>query len=167
MKIQDICGCKLYYNPVNKIELKRTTSASPDFGTLIIALDADLRTKYGELMNLYDQHNIIEQIDTVIIAFLNGQPIGCGCFKPYDPETVEVKRMYVAPQARGKGMSKLILGGLEDWAKELNFPFIVLETGSKQIEAIGLYQKMGYIKTPPYGPYVDLPDSVCFRKMLS
>jgi putative acetyltransferase len=148
-------------------ELRRTNSSDADFRTLIVALDADLRGKYADLMDTYDQHNVIDQIDTVIVATLQGEAVACGCFKSYDAESVEVKRMYVAPAARGKGISKMILRNLEDWARDLGYSYTVLETASKQHEAIGLYHNMGYEKTAQYGPYVDLPDSICFRKALS
>lgn len=152
---------------MESLHLKRTTSFDPDFRTLINELDADLRDRNGEVMDIYDQHNIIEQIDTVVIAYLEDKPAGCGCFKSYDTETVEVKRMFVRPQGRGKGLSLKILTELERWALDLGFQYTILETGSKQTEALGLYHKAGYIEIPKYGPYVDLPDSICFHKSLS
>lgn len=152
---------------MNNIKLKRTTNSDPDFQTLVIALDADLRNRYGEIMDVYDIHNVIEQLDTVVIAYLENIAVGCGCFKGYDTESVEMKRIFVRADARGKGISTLILNELEDWARELGFMNAVLETGSKQKEAIGLYQKNGYKEIPKYEPYVDLPDSICFRKEFS
>ncbi|MES2279124.1 MAG: GNAT family N-acetyltransferase [Bacteroidota bacterium] len=148
------------------IHLIRTTSANPHFRTLVNQLDAELRVMYAELMDTYDQHNVIEQNDTVVIAYLDDQPVGCGCFKAFDDEAVELKRMFVHPDARGWGISKLILGGLETWARELGFTCTVLETGSKNIDAKHLYHKSGYADIPKYGPYVDLPDSICMRKQL-
>ncbi|GAB3936046.1 GNAT family N-acetyltransferase [Mucilaginibacter myungsuensis] len=149
------------------ITLHRITSANPDFRLLITQLDADLREMYADLMDSYDQHNIIEQIDTVVIAYHDDAPVGCGCFKAFDSESVELKRMFVARDARGKGISKLVLAELENWAAELGYRYTVLETGSKNIEAQALYRKSGYGVTPSYGPYVDLPDSVCMRKCLN
>jgi len=146
--------------------LKRTNSADSDFRFLVNQLDAELREMYADLMNTYDQHNVIELIDTVVIAYLNNQPVACGCFKPFDAGAVEIKRMFVAKDARGKGISKLILDGLENWAKELGFNYTVLETGTKNLAAMALYQKSGYVNIPNYGPYVNLPDSICFRKTL-
>ena len=129
-------------------------------------LDADLRHRNGDIMDIYDQHNIIEQNDTVVIAYLNDEPAGCGCFKPYDAESVEIKRMFVQSAARGNGISKLVLTELENWARELGLTFTVLETGSLQTEALALYNKAGYLPILQYGPYVGLPDSVCFKKQL-
>lgn len=144
--------------------LSRTTSANPDFRFLVTQLDAELRDMYAELMDVYDHHNVIEQIDTVVIAYLNDEPVGCGCFRPYDDESAELKRMFVVKTARGKGISKLILTELENWARELGFKYTILETGTKNIDAHYLYSKSGYQVTPSYGPYADLTDSICMRK---
>lgn len=153
--------------PTNAIQLKRTTSADPYFRALVKELDHDLRIRNGDVMDIYDQHNIIEQLDTVVIVYLDDVPVGCGCFKPFDADAVEIKRMFVQQGARGKGISAKVLTELETWARELGFAYTVLETGSKQVEALGLYPKAGYVLTANYGPYTDLPDSICFRKALS
>lgn len=151
---------------MDEIVLKRTGSADPDFQMLIHELDIDLRLRNGDIMDFYDEHNIIAKIDTVVIAYLNGTPAGCACFKHYEADTVELKRMFVRPEARGKGISSLILAELEAFAKSLGFMSAVLETGSKQVEALVLYPKKGYVLIPNYGSYIGLPDSICFRKQL-
>lgn len=151
---------------MNTVHLKRTTSANPDFRTLVNQLDHDLRIRNGEMMDTYDQFNIIENIDTVVVAYLDEAAVACGCFKPFDNQALEIKRMFVRPTARGKGISIRILHELESWARELGFTYTVLETGSKQVEALHLYPKAGYQTIPKYGPYVDLPDSICFQKEL-
>ncbi|MCC8409178.1 GNAT family N-acetyltransferase [Mucilaginibacter sp. UR6-1] len=151
---------------MDTVILKRTNSLDTDFQTLIAELDQDLRERNGSVMDIYDQHNVIEYVDTVVIAYINERPAGCGCFKNYDALTVEMKRMFVRPEARGNGISRKVLTELETWAAELGFSYTVLETGSKQTEALALYKKSGYTNIAPYGPYVDLPDSICFRKDL-
>lgn len=151
---------------MKNIRLARTTSDNLDFRILTNELDADLRDRNGDVMNLYDEHNAIDKIDTVVIAYLNNQPAGCGCFKSFDTEAVEIKRMFVRQNARGNGISTTILKELENWALESGYRYAVLETGSKQLEALSLYPKTGYVRTPNYGVYVNLPDSICFRKAL-
>lgn len=148
------------------IQLKRTQSTDPDFKLLVKELDAGLRITNGDVMDIYDQHNIIESVDTVVIAYQDETPVACGCFKPFDTYAVEIKRMFVRPEARGEGISAMVLQELESWAKSLGFNATVLETGSRQVEAQGLYKKVGYVTIPKYGPYIDLPDSFCFRKYL-
>jgi putative acetyltransferase len=146
--------------------LKRTNSSDPDFSVLIHELDRGLRESYGDLMNIYDGHNVIEKIDTVVIAYMADEPVGCGCFKNFDKQTVEIKRMYVRPQQRGNGISTLILKELENWAHAAGYSNSVLETGSKQLAALAVYKKFGYMRIPDYGPYINLPDSLCFGKSL-
>jgi putative acetyltransferase len=151
---------------MNTITLKRTNSLGPDFRLLITELDADLRATYDELMNTYDQHNVIEEIATVVIAYVDSQPAGCGCFKAFSSEAAEVKRMYVRPQFRGLGISAKVLKELEIWAASKGYVQMILETGEKQLAAINLYQKGGYVRSENYGPYIDLDTSLCFSKDL-
>jgi len=148
------------------INLKRTTSDDPDFAMLTGELDTELRERYQDLMKVYDPHNVIEKIDTVIIASMDGQLVGCGCFKRFNDDAAEIKRMFVRKTCRGLGVSGAILTELETWATEKGFIIAILETGDKNIEALGLYQKSGYRPMPNYGPYVNLASSFCFRKRL-
>ena len=147
-------------------ELLRTNSNNKDFKSLVELLDAELLSRYPDIQAQYAPHNKIEQNNTVVVAYVNNEAVACGCFKEYDNETVEVKRMFVKNEHRGNKISYAILQALEAWAKELAFKRIVLETGSKQPEALGLYIKYGYKKIDNYGPYVDLPDSICFEKLI-
>ena len=151
---------------MEQITLKRTNSADPDFQSLIRQLDAELRLRNGDEMDEYDKHNIIAPIDTVVIAYLDNGPAACGCFKKYDETTVEIKRMFVAPPARGKGISRKILAELETWAHTLGFGYVILETGGRQIEALALYQRAGYTPIANYPPYQEMEDSYCFNKEL-
>jgi len=148
------------------ILIKRTTSRNKDFRELIALLDSDLNNRYGTEQTVYDQYNIIESIDTVVVAYLNNIPAGCGCFKIYDSDTIEIKRMFVKTEMRGKGISKLILKELENWGIEKGYSQAILETGIKQTEAIGLYEKSGYQKIENFGPYVGMPYSICMKKLL-
>ena len=149
------------------IVAKRTQSGDEHFKFLISQLDGDLNGRYQSAQSKYDKYNKIDSIDTVIVAFDQEKPVGCGCFKEYDNETVEIKRMFVTPDYRGRKISRLILEELERWAKELGYSKAILETGSKQSEAIGLYQKSGYARIENYGQYKDFPNSLCFEKPIS
>jgi GNAT superfamily N-acetyltransferase len=115
---------------------------------------------------VYVEFNKIENLQTVVLAYFDGIPAGCGCFKENDTSTVEIKRMFVPTEFRGKGISKLILETLENWAKELGFIYSILETGKPHHEAIGLYTKFGYQQIHNYGQYANMPHSVCFKKEL-
>ena len=148
------------------VKLIRCNSKSKDFLNLIQQLDADLAQRNGISQLSYDKFNKIQNIETVVVAYVDHVPAGCGCFKPYDSQTAEIKRMYVKPENRGKGLSKQILTELEKWAQESGYSKLCLETGLKQPEAIGLYNKSGYSRIDNYGQYADMPNSICFGKHL-
>src|ERR1700712_3192084 len=103
------------------IILKRTDSNDPDFLVLVGLLDKDLLDRYGDLQSTYDRYNHLLNLDTVLVAYRDDIPVGCGCFKKFDDDAVEVKRMFVKPEARSKGTASQILAELEVWANEKGF----------------------------------------------
>jgi GNAT superfamily N-acetyltransferase len=100
---------------------------------------------------------------TFLIARLAGAPVACGGFSRLDAETAELRRMYVAPEARGQGISRALLHRLLAIARDLGYSRARLETGNRQHEAIGLYESDGFTRIPCWGPFVDDPKSVCFE----
>ncbi len=148
------------------INLLRTDSDNADFRELVRLLDADLAIRDGAEHAFYAQFNKIDKIRHVVVAYENEKAIGCGAFKEYEPETAEIKRMYVREENRGRGIAGQILAELENWAKETNFSTCILETGKKQPEAIRLYEKNGYEKIPSYGQYLNVENSVCMKKSI-
>lgn len=148
-----------------KIELLRTDSDNADFRELVKSLDADLAIRDGAEHLFYAQYNKIDAIKNVVVAYENGAAVGGGAFKEYESHTAEIKRMFVPPEQRGRGIAGRILAELEAWAKELNFTECVLETGKKQPEAIRLYRKSGYEIFANYGQYAGVENSVCMRKV--
>jgi GNAT superfamily N-acetyltransferase len=149
------------------IILKRTNSNDKNFYSLTEQLDKDLKGRYGHTQAEFDQYNIISNLETVVIAFNGRQPVGCGCFKAIEDDTVELKRMFVTAAHRGKGIGAAILKELENWAGETGFSSIVLETGTLQPEAIQLYKKQGYQFIPNYGQYAGNELSVCMKKSVA
>jgi GNAT superfamily N-acetyltransferase len=148
------------------LNLIRTDSTNKDFVTLVKELDEYLAILDGDEHAFYNQFNRITSLKHAIVAYENGIPVGCGAIKEFAPDAIEVKRMYVLPDQRGKGIASKVLAELERWAKELNYVRCVLETGKKQPEAIALYNKSGYTNIPNYGQYVNVANSVCFEKKL-
>jgi putative acetyltransferase len=145
--------------------LKRTTSENSDFQNLVRLLDADLKLRDGEEdHSFYSQFNKIDKIKNAVVCYADDLPIGCGAFKAYDETSVEIKRMFVEPGFRGKGIAATILKELELWAAEINYSVAVLETGKRQPEAIALYQKAGYTIMPNFGQYENVENSVCMKK---
>jgi len=146
------------------INLVRTTSDNPDFQALVHLLDAYLAEKDGDQHSYYAQYNKLDKIQHVVVARDENRAVGCGAFKKYDEQTVEIKRMFVHPDYRGQRVGKLILNELEKWASELGFQDCILETGWRQEEAVRLYQRSGYEIIPNYDQYVGLENSVCMKK---
>ena len=148
------------------IEAVRTDSENHDFRKLVKSLDEELAKRDGYEHKFYSQFNSIKNIRHVIVAYDDSKPVGCGSIKLYSADTMEIKRMYVSPESRNKGIASEILRELEIWAAELSYQRCILETGLKQPEAIALYKKNGYILIQNYGQYAGYENSVCFEKPL-
>lgn len=146
------------------MSITRTNSEAIDFQKLIVLLDQDLKIKDGDEHSFFSQYNKIDQIKNVVLYYDATIPVGCGAFKHYDENTVEIKRMFVLSEARGKGIAYKILQELESWATELGYTAYILETGQKMVEAIKLYEKAGYRRIPNYGQYENIESSVCMAK---
>lgn len=95
------------------IQLIKTNSGNTDFQVLVKELDKELAIRDGADHGFYNQFNKIDAIQYVVVAYENGNPVGCGAIKEYNPSIMEVKRMYVALEHRGKGIAGIILSCLE------------------------------------------------------
>jgi len=146
--------------------IKRTTSSDPDFILLVKLLDHELWNELNEDMQTYDQYNKVPDLTTVVLIYVNDEPVASGCFKQFDNETAEIKRMFVKKSNRGLGLSKQILLSLEQWALETGYKQCILETSIHFETAKTLYKSNGYSIIPNYPPYVGLPESVCMKKQL-
>ena len=149
-----------------RYQMVRTDASEPAFRSLVVELDKDLAIRDGEDHAFFAQYNKLVDIKHAVVVHDGDVPVGCGGFKHFDGDTVEVKRMYVPPAQRKKGIASLVLRELEQWAHELGYQRCVLETGMKQPEAIALYRKRGYQIIPNYGQYTNVESSVCFEKHL-
>ncbi len=148
------------------MKLIRTDSKNADFINLVSHLDAGLAIMDGDDHAFYDQFNKIDSLKYAVVAYNDDKAIGCGAIKEFSKEAVEVKRMFVFPENRGLGVASKILADLEEWARILGYKSCVLETGFKQVEALALYQKSGYLRIPNYGQYAGVENSLCFEKKL-
>ncbi len=151
---------------INMANLIRTNSDNSDFRELVALLDQDLQIRDGDEHSFYAQFNKVDKIRQVVVAYQNGEAVGCGAIKEYAEGVAEIKRMFVRAERRGRGIAKSVLAELEAWADELNFSQCILETGKKQPEAIRLYQKSGYETIPNYGQYEGIDNSVCMKNSL-
>jgi putative acetyltransferase len=151
------------------IEIRREDILSAIPQQLILALNTELEQRYPEEgANFFrlDAEEVAEGRGAFLVAYVDGQPVGCGAVRRTDPHEAEIKRMYVAPTARGYGVGKRIVTELEALARELGVRRIVLETGPRQLEAIALYQRAGFAEIPLFGEYIGAKFSVCMAKDL-
>ena len=142
---------------------------SPDVAALMQAQQEEMRGLYeGEAdIGPTREAAMFEPPDGVfLVTRLNGLAIACGGVCRFDATRAEVKRMYVVPEARGRGLGRELLVALEAEARRLRYQAIVLETGDRQPEALGLYLSAGYERIPCYPPYDSRALSLCFEKRL-
>jgi putative acetyltransferase len=149
------------------IKLLRCNSDNKNFHDLVSLLNDDLNSRYGFLQAQYEKFNKIEAIETVVVAYQDTIPVGCGCFKKFDTDSVEIKRMFVKEENRGQGIAKLILTELEKWGVENGYRNSILETSIKQLEAIRFYTNFGYKKIENFGQYIGNANSICMRKIIA
>ncbi len=112
-----------------------------------------------------DPATVVRPRGAFVVAWLDGEPIGCGAVRPLpggDPSIAEIKRMYVAPSARGRGVARTLLRRLVAVAVELGYAKVVLETGTRQPEAMALYVSEGWAPVAPYGQYCGEHLSRCY-----
>jgi diamine N-acetyltransferase len=147
------------------LQFKTVSGNSLVLAELISQLDNDLRERYGEAKI----HGIdLENADDSGVIFALGtyekQAVCCGALRSFNENQVELKRMFVRKTFRGKGFSRMLYNYLEKLAEEKGFRQIILETGRKQHEAIGLYKSLGFKPIEKFGEYTNDPNSLCFAK---
>ena len=152
------------------MRIDRADIRSPVAQSLIAALNAELSAQYPEPGATHfrlDAGEVTDGRGTFVVAWVGEQAIGCGAVRRLEPGVGEIKRMYVAPEERGRGVGRAILDALETEARGLGLARLVLETGVRQREAIALYERAGFSRIPPFGEYVASPaTSVCMAKDL-
>ena len=111
-------------------------------------LDASGPTSVAELVSLPG---------AFLVTRIDGHPVGCGSVRPLGGETAEIKRMWIDPSTRGRGIGRRLLAALEEIARELSCPVVRLDTSAQLPEALALYRSSGYHDIPAYNdnPYAD------------
>jgi putative acetyltransferase len=140
----------------------------PEAALLIAHLSEELGRRYGDDGSGFFRLEDVEGPRSgFLVARWEGEPVGCGAYRPLDETTAEIKRMFVEPAFRRRGISRRVLTSLEDAARQAGYTKVRLETGTIQHEALGLYQSAGYHRIRCYGHHKDDPRSVCFEKVLN
>ncbi|OAV43505.1 GNAT family N-acetyltransferase [Lewinella sp. 4G2] len=148
-------------------DFRRTDSTDPALLPLIKELDEHLYGIYGDRMEFFNLYNGLEYIKHVVIVSFEDQAVGCGSLKEYESGTVELKRMYVSPDARGRGIGSELVEELVSWASELGYSRMILETGHEMPDAVALYKKNGFSRIPNYGQYVGVTESWCYERVFN
>lgn len=145
------------------MRLLRSNSDHPDFKYLTKLFDEYLVDIDGEQKDFFTHFNN-KYLENVLIVYEDDQVVGCGGYKEHTSNTVEIKRMFVHPEHRKKGIANLILNTIEDWAKQKGYQNFILETSPKLTNAISLYEKKGYKLIPNYDQYIGVENSICMKK---
>jgi putative acetyltransferase len=150
------------------VELHDEPLDSPTAQQLIAELNDELSRDYKpeERFHSLATEEVAEGAGAFVVAWLDGAPAGCGAVRLIAPDRAELKRMYVRPAYRRRGLSRRILSALEARAAALRATRAVLETGIYQPAAIRLYETSGYARVPCFGAYAASPTSVCYEKRL-
>jgi putative acetyltransferase len=144
-----------------------TTSVEPLDGADARRLIGELDDHLNSLYPPEDNFTELPSADAFLIARVDDVAVGCGAVRFLDSSTAEVKRMYVSPVARGTGVGRRLLEDLEAFARARGAQRLVLETGPLQVEALALYESVGFVAIPCWGAYAHGQNSLCFEKPLA
>ncbi len=152
---------------MTNISLRTVEPTEPAIRALIEALDEYRKSLYPlEFTLLVPPEKLKSPPIVFLAAYEDDQLLGCGGIDFTDPDYAEIRKMYVEPAARGKGVADLLLNALEQQARQRQYHLICLETGKFQEAAMGLYQKHGYQPSKAFGPYQENPYSRYYSKTL-
>jgi len=153
-------------NQVAMMNLVYTNSTQSDFQKLCLELEKELFERDGDLADVNYEINKAGYMENAVVLYIDGLAVGCGAFRNYTGDAVEIKRMYVIPSYRRNNVASEILAALENSSRIKGFKEALLETGKNQPEAIAFYLKHGYAEIEKFGGYVDSENSICFKKLL-
>ncbi|SDY55480.1 Ribosomal protein S18 acetylase RimI [Micromonospora pattaloongensis] len=155
---------------MSDIEIRAVRFDSPVAQRLVTAALAELGERYGGSGDdtPVDPADFEPPAGTFLVAYLGGEPVGCAGWRSHGDagEAAELKRMYTAPAARGRGVARRVLAAVEQAARDHGRKRMILECGDKQPEAIAMYRSCGYERIPNFGYYRDSPNCISFGRTL-
>lgn len=152
---------------MSDFELREEPYDGPVATGLIAAVQQEYVSRYGGPdESPVNPTEFVPPDGRFIVGYLDGTPVATGGLRRLSTDDIEIKRMYVVPEARGRGLSRIVLARLEELAKEMGAARVILETGSKQPEAISLYETSGYERIEGFGHYKCEPLSSSYAKSL-
>ena len=163
------------------MQIKQVSYGNPDASKLISEVQQEYVVRYGGPDGTpVDPAEFIPPSGLFLVGYLDGAPVACGGWRGYRADTgsatetsatetkaAEIKRMYVTPAARHRGLARQLLAELERSAAVAGHRRVILESGSAQPEAIALYRSSGYTPIPPFGHYADANGAVHLGKDLT
>lgn len=153
---------------MSDLDLREEPYDGPVAQQLIDAVQQEYVVRYGSPDTTPVEPNEFARPDgRFVVGYLDTAAVAMGGVRRIDSDTVEIKRMYVVPEVRGRGLSRVVLTHLESLARELGATRILLETGQQQPEAMRLYETSGYERVDGFGHYRCEPDSVSYGKTLT
>jgi GNAT superfamily N-acetyltransferase len=153
---------------VSDLELREEPYDGPVAQQLVAAVQLEYVARYGSPdEGPIDAREFEPPHGRFVVGYLDGEPVAMGGLRRHDADSVEIKRMYVVPAARGRGLSRVVLGCLEDLAREIGARRTILETGPQQPEAVALYESSGYERIEGFGYYKCAPESMSYGKSLT
>jgi len=152
-----------------RLSIDRVWLDNVDVELLIANLNSDLYSRYPEpnaLIFSLETADIVDGVGTLLMAELDGEPVGCGAFRVMDdqPGSAEIKRLYVTLAGRGKKIGSALLAELERAAAAIGVSRYALETGPRQPEAQRVFERAGYVVCEPWGQFVGKDFSICMEK---
>ena len=146
----------------------RTDGKNEDFIENCRLLDMDLDRRVGRQIKRekYQKFNQLDEIREAIVVYDHGRAVGGGAIRRYDDENVELKRVFVQNEYQGQGIGSRLVSLLIEWAAQLGYRRMILETGELLAESCAVYKKLGFEVSPNYGPYADMPESLCMAKTI-
>lgn len=153
---------------VPSIQYKTVENTCADFVMLCSELDGFLDIAIGGAgkREKYQRFNHLDTMDYIVIAYIDGTPVGCGALREYEAKTIEVKRVFVREQYRNRGIGSGILQHLMQYARTRDYQTVLLETGEFLVASCRLYERFGFKRIANYGAYADMPESLCMAKEL-
>ena len=145
------------------VELRAVDPEEPDAQRCLRAYVAELNRRAPDRGfdpskgSTANPHEVRPPFGAFVVAYLRGEPIGCGAVKHQPGDVTDIKRMWVAESTRGLGLGRRLLDHLEELAREHGSREVRLETGDVLTEAIALYRSAGYEEVEPFNdePFAD------------
>ena len=149
------------------IEVHPEPLDAPAAAALLAELDADLAVRYGDDDAVHaEAGQFLPPEGLFLVLTVDGAPLACGGYRRWDAQTAELKRMYVRPAGRRRGLARRLLAELEAAARDAGYTQMWLETGLPQHEAMQLYTDQGYAPIAKFGQFAWAPEQRCYGKSL-